>query len=241
MTYRNIFAELGYAQTEIDKKVADGWRTIFEGKERFYFEGPEETSYMMDTGNIDARTEGMSYGMMMAVQMDRKDIFDRIWKWSRTYMFMNEGKHKGYFAWSCAPDGKKNALGPAPDGEEYFAAALYFASSRWGDGAGILDYSAQATALLQTCLHQGEREGDSKESRPIWDSENHLIRFVPEVDFYEIFGERAGASDRNFWKKAAEASRDYIALSCLGVFGAAYARKSAIKYTSLCCQRVLAY
>ena len=33
-------------------------------------------AYIEDTGNHDARTEGMSYGMMMCVQMDRKEEFD---------------------------------------------------------------------------------------------------------------------------------------------------------------------
>ena len=39
-------------------------------------------------------------------------------------MYMAEGENEGYFAWSCAIDGTKNAYGPAPDGEEFFAMAL---------------------------------------------------------------------------------------------------------------------
>ena len=31
--------------------------------------------YMEDTGNHDVRTEGMSYGMMVCVQMNRKQEF----------------------------------------------------------------------------------------------------------------------------------------------------------------------
>ena len=73
----------------------------------------------------------MSYGMMACVQLDHKEEFDRIWKWTVTYMYMEEGENAGYFAWSCQPDGTKNSMGPAPDGEEYFAMALFFASHRW--------------------------------------------------------------------------------------------------------------
>jgi oligosaccharide reducing-end xylanase len=58
--------------------------------------------------------------------------FDRLWKWTKTYMYLETGTHQGYFAWSCGLDGKKNSQGPAPDGEEYFAMALFFASRRWG-------------------------------------------------------------------------------------------------------------
>jgi len=55
------------------------------------------------------------------VQMDMKNEFDRVWKWARTYMYMEDGYNKGYFAWSCKTTGEKNDLGPAPDGEEFFA------------------------------------------------------------------------------------------------------------------------
>jgi oligosaccharide reducing-end xylanase len=127
---RSVFAELGYSQTDIERKITDCGRAIFDGPERFYFEGPDDTAYLTDTGNDDVRTEGMSYGMMMALQMNRRDIFDWIWKWARVYMFMEERKNQNYFAWSCTLNGEKNSWGPAPDGEEYFAMALFFASAR---------------------------------------------------------------------------------------------------------------
>ena len=66
-------------------------------------------------------------------------------------MYMDEGPGKNYFAWSCALDGTRNADGPAPDGEEYFAMALFFASRRWGDGEGIFNYSREAKAILHEC------------------------------------------------------------------------------------------
>jgi len=49
--------------------------------------------YMEDTGNNDARTEGMSYGMMMCVQMDMKEEFDKLWKWAYTYMYKQRTPH----------------------------------------------------------------------------------------------------------------------------------------------------
>jgi len=175
---------------------------------------------MLDTGNMDVRTEGMSYGMMIAVQMDDKDIFDRLWKWTYKNMFMTEGEHAGYFAWSCNLDGTKRAHGPAPDGEEYFALALFFASHRWGDGIGIFNYSKQARDLLHTCVHNGE-DGNGY---PMWNRENKLIKFIPEVEFtdpsyhlphfYELFALWAYPEDQSFWKEAANASRKYLKRSC---------------------------
>ena len=61
---------------------------------------------MVDTGNNDARTEGMSYGMMMCVQMNRKDLFDKLWTFSMRYMHLSSGVHQGYFAWSVQLGGK---------------------------------------------------------------------------------------------------------------------------------------
>jgi len=45
-------------------------------------------------------------------------------------------------------DGTPNDETPAPDGEEYYTMALYFASGRWGNGAGIYNYRAEADRLL---------------------------------------------------------------------------------------------
>ena len=138
--YRNVFAELGYSKEEIDQKLKDAFQTVFYGPdgERFYFEAGDDMGYFEDTGNFDARTEGMSYAMMMCVQMDMKNEFDRVWKWARTYMYMEDGYNKGYFAWSCKTDGTKNDMGPAPDGEEFFAMALFFASQDGETERGFL-------------------------------------------------------------------------------------------------------
>ena len=149
---KSILEEFGYSKFDIENRVIECWNNIFDQKNpnHFYFESDDNTGYMEDTGNDDARTEGMSYGMMMAVQMNRKDIFDRIWKWSKKYMYMESGPNAGYFCWSNKPDGTKNAEGPAPDGEEYFAMALFFAARRWGDGEGVFNYTEQAREILRS-------------------------------------------------------------------------------------------
>ena len=90
--YRNIFKEYGYPEEEIQKRVEDTFNTIFYGNddERFYHEAGDDMGYMEDTGNHDVRTEGMSYGMMVCVQLDKKAEFDRLWKWVRTYMYIED-------------------------------------------------------------------------------------------------------------------------------------------------------
>lgn len=220
---RNLFLDYGYDERDIAIKVDDTWNKLFstDHKEtQIYFPIGKDEAYMLDTGNNDVRTEGMSYGMMMAVQLNEKDVFDRLWNWTYKHMYMTEGENAGYFAWSCNTDGSKRAYGPAPDGEEYFALALFFASHRWGDGAEPLDYNKKAKDLLSTCLHKGE----DGVGYPMWDPANKLIKFVPNVDFsdpsyhlphfYELFALWAYPEDRQFWKEAAELSREYLKVSC---------------------------
>ncbi len=221
--YRNLFSLIGKEDQEVKDRLEQIFETFFYGsdEERIYHPVGEDMGYLVDTGNHDARTEGMSYGMMICVQMNRKEEFDRIWKWACTYMWMEEGESEGYFAWSCGLDGKKNAYGAAPDGEEFFAMALFFASHRWGDGEGIYCYSEQARKILRACIHKGE---NGRPGYPMWNHENKQILFVPGSDFtdpsyhlphfYELFALWADEEDRSFFKEAARVSREYLAKAC---------------------------
>ena len=222
-TYRNMFKEAGFTDLQIKSKIEESVKTFFYGseEERIYHEAENQTGYLVDTGNNDARTEGMSYGMMMCVQLDMKKEFDRIWKWAKTNMYMSDGDNEGYFAWSCALDGTKNANGPAPDGEEFFAMALFFAAHRWGNGDGIFNYEKEAQEILHAAIHKGS---NGRKGSPMWNSETHLILFVPGCPFsdpsyhlphfYDLFALWAYEEDRDFFKQAAEESRKFLAIAC---------------------------
>lgn len=225
--YRNLFLENGLRPEEIQQRLEDTWNEMFYGASdvRLYHTMDDDKGYIVDTGNTDVRTEGMSYGMMMAVQMDKKEEFDRLWNFAKVFMQHTEGLYKDYFAWQCKLDGTPLSPGPAPDGEEFFAMALFFASSRWGDGAAPFNYSEQARIILRACVHKGEDgEGD-----PMWDPETRLIKFIPETPFsdpsyhlphfYDLFALQADEADRAFWKDAATRSRDYLHLACHPVTG----------------------
>ncbi|WP_162536919.1 glycosyl hydrolase family 8 [Granulicella sp. WH15] len=160
--YRDLFSEQGHTPAETQAKIDQAFRQLFHGdgqEERLYFEtgananGP--LAYVTDWANNDARTEGMSYGMMIAVQMNKKREFDALWNWANTYMLVTDPKNPSvnYFAWSMSTDGSPRSTGPAPDGEEYFTMALYFAAHRWGNGKGIYDYQAQADKILRGIRH----------------------------------------------------------------------------------------
>ncbi|MDR1406782.1 MAG: glycoside hydrolase [Tannerella sp.] len=219
--YRNLFAETGYSASEIDARLHEITYALFEGPDRVYFEVGDSMAYISDLKNHDVRTEGMSYGLMIAVQLDRKEMFDRLWRWGVRYMQHGEGPYKGYFAWSCRIDGTRNAQGPASDGELYYVTALLFASNRWGNDTGI-DYRKEAQHILD-CAFAKNAARDSGVTNFI-DVERRLITFTPEAfwgatftdpsyhvpAFYEVWARWADDGRAAFWRECAAASREYL-------------------------------
>ncbi|GHT36890.1 hypothetical protein FACS189435_0760 [Bacteroidia bacterium] len=216
--YRNLFAEAGYSQAEIDAKLKTIFHNLFEGPDRVYFEQGDSLAYVSDLKNHDARTEGMSYGMMIAVQFDRKDIFDRLWRWGVKYMQHHEGPMEGYFAWSCKTDGTRNAQGPASDGELYYVTSLIFASNRWGNNTGI-NYLKEAQYILDCAFSKDTASGVTN----FINTEHKLINFVPDrrgnaytdpsyhvPSFYEVWAKWANDGRSEFWRECAAVSREYL-------------------------------
>lgn len=225
--YRNLFAELGYKQKDIDKKLKSVFESVFYGPDKVYFEVGDSMAYISDIKNHDVRTEGMSYGLMIAVQFDRKDIFDRLWRWGKKYMQHQEGPLKGYFAWSCKTDGTRNAQGPASDGELYYVTSLIFASNRWGDKTGI-NYLAEAQNILDCSM---QKVGMDRVA-PFINLEHQLITFTPDrfggrftdpsyhvPAFYEVWARWAKDGRSEFWRECARKSREYLHKSIHPVTG----------------------
>lgn len=225
--YRNLFAELGYKQKDIDKKLKSVFESVFYGPDKVYFEVGDSMAYISDIKNHDVRTEGMSYGLMIAVQFDRKDIFDRLWRWSKKYMQHQEGLLKGYFAWSCQMDGTRNAQGPASDGELYYVTSLIFASNRWGNSTGI-NYLAEAQNILNCSMQKIGMERVA----PLINLEHQLITFTPDPfggrftdpsyhipAFYEVWARWAEDGRSEFWRVCARKSREYLHKSIHPVTG----------------------
>jgi oligosaccharide reducing-end xylanase len=166
--YRDLFAERGHSSQESRARVDAAFQQLFHGDkdaQAIYYEAGSNANgplaYITDVANHDARTEGMSYGMMIAVQLDKKREFDAIWNWANTYMRVTDPQNPsfGYFAWSMNVDGTPRSDTPAPDGEEYFTMALYFAANRWGNGTGIYNYKEQADQLLALIRHHAVMKG----------------------------------------------------------------------------------
>ena len=219
---RNLFRELlGKSEAEIDARLEQTWQQLFYGDEQteriYYPVGPDQ-AYIADTGNGDVRSEGMSYGMMIAVQLDRREEFDRLWRWAQAHMLHQDGPRRGYFAWQCAFDGRHIDPGSASDGEEWIVMALLFADHRWGSTE--IDYAGAAQALLR----EMRLKPATAEVTSIFDVKRRQVVFAPTPAaswftdpsyhlpaFYELWSRwDKDPAGRSFWSDCAVESRAFF-------------------------------
>jgi oligosaccharide reducing-end xylanase len=245
--YQNLFVEAGHSPQEVTTKIDLVFQQLFHGdpamQSVYFFAGTNASgslAYIHDLGSGDVRSEGMSYGMMIAVQLNKKAEFDALWNWSKTFMYHAATNHPsfGYFSWSMKTNGVANDEMPAPDGEQYFTMALYFAANRWGNGGGIYDYHAEADALLghmkNRALITGSTVKGVMTAGALFDSEQKMVRFTPDAAnwnhtdpsyqlpaFYELWSLWGPEKDRAFWREAAITSRDFFQRAANPVTGLA--------------------
>lgn len=225
-SYPNLFTELlGRTPSEVEAKINSAFDQLFYGddeSQRVYYPVGKDMAYIKDINNNDVRTEGMSYGMMIAVQMDKKEEFNRLWKWTKTYMQHSEGQRDGYFSWHCNTDGSVIDSNSAADGEAWFVTALLLASGRWGDGSGILNYNAEAQYILDAMLSKTDSSDSPHVVTNMFNKREYLIVFVPvgHADdftdpsyqvphFYELWA-RLDNDNNQFWADGVKASRSLL-------------------------------
>lgn len=226
---------LGKSDEETAAKIESVWQHFFTpgdialyenpGQKSVYYLDGDDKGFVMDTGSNDVRTEGMSYGMMISVQLNHREEFDRLWKWSKEHMaYPADSPWDGYFCWQCAPDGRKIGGSNASDGEIYYATALFLAGQRWNEPA----YTAAANEILAKTM---SKDGETTGVYDLFDRERNLITFVPDrvghgftdpsymlPAFLDQWAEVAG-TDREFWAVAATAARDHLVESAHPVTG----------------------
>jgi oligosaccharide reducing-end xylanase len=259
----DLFASLlQKSDAEVDEKVTTAVNRFFgidtdepnqlivESGYRCYYELPQDPSlaFIWAADSSDIRSEGMSYGMMVAVQMDLHQQFDRLWKFAKTYMQFPADHEIGawhyYFRWQGRVDAMadpnnwavtyNDTTVPAPDGDEYFAAALFLAHRRWGSD-GEVNYLAEARNIASSMLHNAVVNGDGamRPARfPIIHPEQKMVTFVPQGNsngfsdpsyhlpaFYELFAQDGAPEDSASWREVAETSRAYLVRSAHATTG----------------------
>ena len=203
---------LGKTDEEIQEKLDALWNHYFKGdnNSKVYYE-TNDGAYIEDINNRDARSEGMSYGMMIAVQTNHKEEFDKLWKWTKAHMWHNPSSGgDGYFSWSVNTNGSVKDNGNAPDGEMYFMMSLLFAANRWNDEG----YMKDAQAILKACW---KGNGNS-----LFNEQSYIVTFQPTNGnnswsdpsyslpaFVDLFS-RWSDTNTDKWTKATSATRDHL-------------------------------
>lgn len=180
----------------------------------------EDMAFIKAVDSNDIRSEGMSYGMFIAAMMDDQDTFNRLWRFTKDKMQNTSGIHDKFFAWRLSAEAPylPIAKNPAPDGEEYFAMALFMANNRWGSTVGIFDYQSEANAILHDMIFT-----QSDNTRLMMHPVYKQIEFVTTLDvdsftdpsyhlpaFYELWALWADENN-DYWHEVAEISRQYLA------------------------------
>ena len=147
----------------------------------------------------DTVSEGMGYGMILAVYMDEQSLFDDLYSYVKKYFNSN-----GVMGWRITAGGSyygEGADGGATDADEDIAIALVFASKKWSNSSRF-NYENEAKTLInnlyRTCVEQGtnvlkpgDRWGGSNVTNPSY--------FAPA--WYRIFAQFTG---NNAWNAVAD-------------------------------------
>lgn len=157
-------------------------------------------------------SEGVAYGLMIAVMLDEQALFDAFYGYALE--FQNEN---GFMCWYVAPDGSR-ALGSggASDADEDIAWALVMAERQWGGRGALarsyLDHARESIDRIyefevdHDALPDLFLPGDEWRGKDVWNPSY----FAPSE--YRLFGEVSG--NVNGWARVVD--RGYTALElCL--------------------------
>lgn len=161
-----------------------------------------------NSGTINSsNSEGIAYGMELAVYMNDQALFDALWQYEQLHVGKN-----GLMEWEVGPDGNTTGAGAASDGDEDMALALVMADKKWGGAGSLKDtYKNYATKMIDLIWeHEVDRErghvltpGDQFGGGAII----NISYFAPA--YYRVFGKFTGkAAD---WDRVVDSSYTVLA------------------------------
>ncbi|HEX3901414.1 MAG TPA: glycosyl hydrolase family 8 [Polyangia bacterium] len=235
-SYPNPFRDLlGETDAAITAKITNVFNTLFHGSaaQAIYVAVGDDQAYIEDTfHDNEIRTEGIGLGMMICVELNKQDEFDKLWTYAKQMVELGSGPNAGYFPSYCdAADGTTTSC-LDPYGFEQFVTALIFANDRWKTTGTTIDYAADALALFHTLRHKQDDNGGVVEGvTNMFDATTNLPLDVPDVSAagvtrpslvmpgYEALWAEADAdpnwtaaaeSGRAFWQAAANATTGFM-------------------------------
>jgi endo-1,4-beta-D-glucanase Y len=121
-SYRNEDVQAAYAQWKNDTVTTDGARGFRRVKR------PNEPGTLNPNSTV---SEGIGYGMILAVYLDDQSLFDDLWQYEQQFLDGNSGLMNWYIkSDGSGPD--SGGSGPATDADEDMAFALVMADKQWG-------------------------------------------------------------------------------------------------------------
>jgi hypothetical protein len=182
--YRNSDVVAAYQQWKTDTVVAAD--SVCAGCKRVQRLASDPQSSCLPLNSTVS--EGIAYGMLIAVYMDDQALFDGLWKYEQKFL-----DARGLMDWAVTAQGQRGSAsggctGAASDADEDMAYALVMADKQWG-GKGSLDKTYLDYAKSQITNVWNNEILDSKvlkagDSWGTWDSLN-ISYFAPY--YYRVF------------------------------------------------------
>ena len=194
-TYKNSDVTAAYQKWKADTVTSDGAG------------GHLRVQRPKDSGLAPNSTvsEGIGYGMIIAVYMNDQTLFDGLWQYEQMYLGMN-----GLMDWYISADGTQRlGTGGATDADEDMAWALLMADKQWG-GEGSLSDTYLNIAKKQIDLIYNNEIYQMKLVKPgdtwgDWTTVNASY-FAPS--YYRAF---AAASGNTGWNQVVQTVYDTLA------------------------------
>lgn len=231
--YPNLFVELlGKTEAEITAKLDADFEQLFYGdpdSEAIYVEVGETQAYVWDPRAMEVRADGFANALLVAVELDRRTEFDKLWRFADEHIVPRTGPLRGYVRLHCRLDG--STCEDAVAGEPQFAAttALWLADGRWGS-SGAIDYGSEAARLMEATFRLGAGEQTALgELTGLVDPTVELPRAAPYAAdsttsaamlpaYFALWAEKSGdaraqviaENARMFWQRIADPSTGLV-------------------------------
>jgi oligosaccharide reducing-end xylanase len=223
LSYPNPFRDwLGKSNSDISAKLTDTFNQLFHGdpaKEAIFVLVGTDQGYVRDVYHDEVRTEGIGLGMLITVELDKRDDFDRLWRYAKAIQ-VKEGPRQGYFPSLCTATSTDEVACDDPYGLQQIATALLLARGRWRSSPGTINYGAEASTLLDIIRNKESYNcGIVGTTTGTFDPQSKLVYLTPTVDsantsspslaspaYYELWAQATGDP---FWSQAAVAARNY--------------------------------
>jgi endo-1,4-beta-D-glucanase Y len=194
-------------RSHVDAQAAyDHWKSHFVtadgagGFRRVFYDDPWKPSESEWTVS-----EGVAYGMLLAVNLADRALFDDLWRYTK----LHQNAH-GLMHWKVRADGVAQHTDSASDADEDMAFALLCADLQWGSG-GAINYRQDAITLIGN-IFQYEVDPVTFAFKPgdAWGSRSTVNPSYLVPAYYRIFSQ---ATDDARWLSVASKSYEILGLA----------------------------